>query len=102
MGHSSHQTSLERSSGQPRQANEHSELFSCREILRNPESGRIPQTEREVSQVVLMTVSILETVAQKCVEGRFRKSGSKRTLFQMLQVGTKSGTKSALSRQKRP
>ena len=71
MGHSSHQTSLERSSGQSMQENEHSELFSCREILRNPESGRIPQMEREVSQVVLMTVSILETVAQKCVEGRF-------------------------------
>ena len=74
MGHSSHQTSLERSSGQPRQANEHSELYPSGELLRDPGSRRIPQTEREVSQVVITTVTIFETVAQKCVEGRFRKS----------------------------
>ena len=70
MGQSTHQTSLERSSGQPRQANEHSELFSRCELLRDPKSRTIPQTKREVSQVVITTVSIFETVVQKCVEGR--------------------------------
>ena len=71
MGQGSHQAGLERSPGQPRKENEHSELYPSGELLRDPGSRRIPQTERKVSQVVITTVSIFETVVQKCVEGRF-------------------------------
>ena len=70
MGQSSHQAGLERAPGQPRKENEHSELYPSGELLRDPKSRTIPQTKREVSQVVITTVSIFETVVQKCVEGR--------------------------------